>query len=92
MILRTSISHLPRRRARICAVFGIIAFLDVPLVIISARFMPDIHRPNFSFNSAWQTAAFLLSMLAMVLLAALLIWFKTDILKNKTRLEEETIY
>jgi len=92
LIIRTSISQSQRRKARVCAVFGIIAFLDVPMVIISARFMPDIHRPDFSFNSPWQSAALMLSMLATVILAAALIWLKTDILKNKTRLEEETIF
>ena len=92
LILRTSIPQSQRRRARVCAVFGIIAFLDVPMVIISARFMPDIHRPNFSFNSPWQSAALMLCMLATVIFAAALIWLKTDILKNKTRLEEETIF
>lgn len=91
LILRTSIPHSQRRRARVCAVFGIIAFLDVPMVIISARFMHDIHRPSFSFNSPWQSAALMSGMLAMVLFAAALIWLKTDILKNKTRLEEETL-
>jgi len=91
LILRTSIPQSQRRRAGICAVFAIIASLDVPLVIISARFIPDIHRPNFSFNSPWQTAALMLSMLATIMLAAALIWLKADILRNKTRLEQETI-
>ena len=62
LILRVSLPGSRQRRARICAVFGIIAFLDVPLVYISARFIPDIHRPSFSFDSAWQTAALLLGM------------------------------
>ena len=92
LILRTSIPQSQRRRARICAVFGIIAFLDVPMVIISARFMPDIHKSNFSFNSHWQSSALMLSMLATMILAAALIWLKTDILKHKTMLEEETIF
>ncbi len=88
LILRASIQrHL---RARICAVFGIIAFLDVPLVIISARFLPDMHRPSFSFETAWQTAALLLSIAATILLAAVLIWLKTDLLKNKAILEKES--
>lgn len=90
LILRTSIPNSHHRRAKICAVFGIIAFLDVPMVFISARFLPDIHRPDFQFNSSWQSAAFFLSVLATILLAATLIWVKTGILKNKTRLEETT--
>jgi len=60
------------------------------MVILSARFMPDIHRPSFSFTSSWQTVAFMLSVAAMVLLGALLICLKTDILKSKVRLEQES--
>ena len=50
LILRVSLPGSRRRTARICAVFGILAFLDVPLVFVSARFIPDIHRPNFSLE------------------------------------------
>ena len=32
-----------QRRSMIAAVYGIIAFLDVPLVYLSVRLMPDIH-------------------------------------------------
>jgi heme exporter protein C len=90
LILRSSLAASPRRKARICAVFGIIAFIDVPMVIISARFLPDIHRPGFSFTSSWQTAAFILSMAAMALLGALMISLKTNILRIKARLDEQT--
>jgi heme exporter protein C len=89
LILRTSIPGSQHRRARVCAVFGIIAFLDVPMVYISARFVPDIHRASFSLGSAWQTSAFVLGMVATILLAAMLIWLKVDILKNKAQLEKE---
>ncbi|MHC4280447.1 MAG: hypothetical protein ACYSUJ_09875, partial [Planctomycetota bacterium] len=68
-----------------------IAFLDVPMVIITARFLPDIHRPSFSFDSPWQTFAFILCMISTLLLAAALIWLKTDILKNKAELEKESL-
>lgn len=33
----------PQRRALVAAVYGVIAFLDVPLVWLSARLMPDVH-------------------------------------------------
>lgn len=82
LILRKSLPGSRHRRARICAVFGIIAFLDVPMVVASARFVPDIHRAGFSFDSPWQTAALMLGMASMVLLAAALIWLRTDILKS----------
>ena len=42
LIVRSSIES-PQRRATICAVYGLTAFLDVPLVWLSARLMPDIH-------------------------------------------------
>jgi heme exporter protein C len=92
LILRAGISNSQHIRARVCAVFGIIAFLDVPMVYISARFLPDIHRPNFSFDSLWQRVAFMSGMFAMMLLAATLIWLKTDILRNKTKLEQESVF
>jgi heme exporter protein C len=42
LIVRSSIES-PQRRMTVCAVYGITAFLDVPLVWLSARLMPDIH-------------------------------------------------
>jgi len=91
LILRASIQN-PQRRARICAVFGIIAFLDVPMLFLSARVMQDMHIGNVELESAWQGAAFGLSILSILLLALLLIWLKVDILKNKARLESELTY
>ncbi len=87
LILRTSLPGPPRHRARICAVFGIVAFLDVPMVYLSARFIPDIHRPDFSFESAWQTAALLLGLTGTILLAAMLIWMRTELLRRRSELQ-----
>lgn len=42
LVLRGSIES-PQCRAVACAVYGVTAFLDVPLVWLSARLMPDIH-------------------------------------------------
>jgi len=89
LILRSSLSGSEKQRARICAVFGIIAFLDVPMVILSARFIPDIHRAGFQFTLFGQRLAFFLSMLATVLLAVVLIWIRTEILACKTKLQRE---
>ncbi len=88
LILRSSLPGSKHRRSRFCAIFAIIASLNVPMVIISARFMPDIHKPSFSFTSSYQTFAFVLSMVATVMLGALLIWLRTDILKTKDLLEK----
>jgi len=42
LMIRMSVES-KTRRAAIGAVYGIIAFLDVPLVYLSVRLMPDIH-------------------------------------------------
>ena len=38
----------PQTRAAVCAVYGVIAFLDVPLVYLSANLMPDSHSAAVS--------------------------------------------
>lgn len=86
LILRASFI-VERRKGTICAVFGIIAFIDVPLVVISARFIRDIHRPSFSFESGWQNTSFGLAVLGTLLLATLLIWIRADILKMKNEMD-----
>jgi len=42
VIVRASIDS-DQRRAVVSAAYGIVAFLDVPLVYVSARLLPDIH-------------------------------------------------
>lgn len=89
LILRSSLSGSKQRIARVSSVFAIIAFLDVPMVLISARFIDDIHKPNFEFGSNAQRLAFFLGMISTCILAGLLMWFRTDVLKTKARLERE---
>jgi heme exporter protein C len=89
LILRSSLPGSKQRRARICAVFAIIAFLDVPMVLYTARFMEDIHKKSFSFDNSWQKGAFMIGMVSTMLLAAMLIWIRNDVLKIKSRLEAE---
>jgi heme exporter protein C len=74
-----------RRRGEICAVFGIIAFIDVPLVLISARFIRDMHVSSFSFETGWQYTALGLGVCGTLLLAAALIWIRADISKIEIR-------
>lgn len=45
LMIRPSIDS-PQRRALVSAVYGLVAFLDVPLVYLSVRLMPDIHPTN----------------------------------------------
>lgn len=88
LILRANIQNR-RHRARICAVFGIIAFLDVPMVFMAARLMEEMHPDNVQFESWAQRASFGLNILGIALLAGMLIWLKTEILKTKARLESD---
>jgi heme exporter protein C len=90
LILRAGVPG-PAPRARVCAVFGIIAFLDVPLLFLSARLIKDIHIPNVEFETASQGAAFGMSILGTLLLGLALIWLKIDVLKCRAQLEEELI-
>ncbi len=85
LILRSSFNG-QGNKANLCAVFGVIAFVDVPFVYISARLMRDIHRPNFSFDSDWQSAALGLAILATIILASVLIWVRADIENLNERL------
>ena len=47
LIIRSSIEGR-ERRAIVSAVYGLIAYLDVPLVYLSARLLPDIHPGNIA--------------------------------------------
>ena len=78
------------RSKRICAVFGIIAYIDVPFVAVSARFIRDIHRPSFSFESPSQTAALTLAFLGTLLMTLALISLRTQKLKLSEKTKRET--
>jgi len=47
LLVRSSVEGA-QRRAVVSAVYGIIAYLDVPLVYLSARLLPDIHPGNIT--------------------------------------------
>jgi heme exporter protein C len=73
LMIRPSIES-PQRRALVCAVYGIIAFVDVPLVYLSVRLMPDIHPTSVELAPAmrWTVAAWFVpvTMMAIGLVAA----------------------
>jgi heme exporter protein C len=67
VMVRGSIES-PQRRALVAAVYGIIAFLDVPLVWLSTRLMPDIHPASVQLATemkltlaAWFVPVFMLA-------------------------------
>ena len=49
LIIRPAIES-PERRATISAVYAVAAFLDVPLVWLSVRMMPDIHPTSITMT------------------------------------------
>jgi heme exporter protein C len=73
LIIRPSIESAPRR-ALISAVYGVVAFLDVPLVWLSVRLLPDIHPTSVSLEPAMQRTLMLffvpVTMLTFGLIAA----------------------
>lgn len=54
LAMRSAIES-PRRRAVVCAVYGILAFLDVPLVYLSVKLLPDIHPSSIELEPAMAT-------------------------------------
>ena len=58
----------PQRRAIVSAVYGILAFLDVPLVYLSVRLMPDIHPASVTLATPMKLA--LIAWFVPVLLSA----------------------
>jgi heme exporter protein C len=67
LVIRSSIEGR-ERRAVIGAVYAIIAFLDVPLVWLSARLLPDIHPGSIELEPAMQITL-LFSFIPVTLLA-----------------------
>ena len=60
LMIRPAIES-PQRRAIVCAVYGIAAFIDVPVVYLSVRMMPDVHPSSIE--------------LAAEMKRTLLVWF-----------------
>lgn len=42
----------PERRASVCAIYGVVAFLDVPLVYLSVKLLPDVHPGTSALSAA----------------------------------------
>jgi heme exporter protein C len=57
LMVRMSIES-SQRRAVVAAVYAIIAFLDVPLVYLSARLMPDVHPASIELATSMKLTLF----------------------------------
>jgi heme exporter protein C len=60
------------RRAHISSVYGIIAFLDVPLVYLSARLLPDVHPASIPLDPSMKRTLLLCTVAALMLAAGLI--------------------
>jgi len=86
LMVRLSIES-QQRRAVISAMYGIIAFIDVPMVYLSVRLMPDVHPT--SIQLAWPMKLTLLVwFVPVILLTVGLILAKTS---SNTRLRIASI-
>jgi len=66
----------PRSRAVVSAVYGIAAFLDVPLIYLSTQLMEDVHPSSIALTSPMKTTL-VVSLAAMLTLAAWTIGYFT---------------
>jgi heme exporter protein C len=81
----------PQRRAVVSAVYGILAFLDVPLVYLSVRLMPDIHPTSISLEPAMRLTLLAWAFPITLLMAGLVVaGFKVN--RRLRALEQEQHY
>lgn len=88
-----------QRRRTVCAVVGIIAFLDVPLVFFSARIFRSIHPAVFASGQGGMEPEMKLTAIACVIslgfLWAALLWIRTSQLNlaaNAAKLRQKYLY
>ncbi len=81
----------PQRKSLVCAVVGVVAFLDVPLVFISARIWRSIHPAVFAAKGGGLEPEMKLTVIACVLsfglLWAGLVWLRKRQLDLRARLD-----
>ena len=75
LIVRGSIES-PQRRAAVGAVYGVAAFLDVPLVWLSAKLLPDIHPSSIQLIAPMRiTLAFWFLPVTMIAFGFIAGWY-----------------
>ena len=81
----------PQRRNTVCAVVGVVAFLDVPLVFMSARIWRSIHPAVFGSKGGGLEPEMRITVIACVacfgLLWAALVWLRKRQLDLRDRLD-----
>jgi len=84
LILRSNTAG--KLRKKVCAVTGIIASVDVPFVLISARFIRDIHQPGFSFETGWQYSGLAMLIAGSLLLASVWVLVRIRIFRIESKI------
>jgi heme exporter protein C len=88
LMIRASIES-PQRRAIVAAVYGIVAFLDVPLVYLSVRLMPDIHPVSVQLAPAMKLTLFAWFVPVLMLGAGLIaILYRRETERDERRIEQ----
>jgi heme exporter protein C len=72
LMIRPAIES-PQRRATISAVYGLAAFLDVPLVYVSAKMMRDIHPSSIALEPAMKQTLLVWFIPVLMLAAGLIV-------------------
>lgn len=90
-LLLRGLDMAPERRRLVCAVAGVAAFLDVPLVFVSARIWRSIHPAVFASSDGGLEPAMKLTAIACVIAMGLfwtgLVWLRKRQLDTAARLE-----
>lgn len=72
LVIRPSIESR-QRRALVSAVYGVVAFLDVPLVYLSVKLMPDIHPSSITLGTQMRLTLLMCAVPVMLVSAGLII-------------------
>jgi heme exporter protein C len=86
LVVRNSIDS-PQRRAVVSGVYGMCAFIDVPLVWLSARLIPDVHPASISLSGEMRFTL-MLWFVAVTLMAAGLIMARYGLYRLQRRQDE----
>jgi heme exporter protein C len=87
LLVRASIEGA-QRRAVVSAVFGLVAFLDLPLVLLSANLLPDIHPGHIALSPTMQfTLAFCFIPVTLIAAGLIVIQYRIHVLQRAARNE-----
>lgn len=87
ILLRAATRSWPQQMT-VCAVYGIAAFLDVPLVYLSARLIPDVHPSSIELDARMRLTL-LVCTLASLLVAVEMAFFVWQLWRTRELLDPD---